>query len=90
MQSRGTTANDFMRFPVPSVEQILIESRCQYCGDRIVSSVFEGLEEMEAEHRIKCSNSGRKRWETSSFDRSDKFPRTPTMISLPYSLASSV
>jgi hypothetical protein len=55
MQSRGTTANDFMRFPVPSVEQILIESRCQYCGDRIVSTVFEGLEEMEAEHRIKCS-----------------------------------
>jgi hypothetical protein len=38
-----------------SAEQILIESRCQYCGSRIVSSVFDGLEEMEAEHRIKCS-----------------------------------
>jgi hypothetical protein len=55
MQSRGTTTNDFVRLPVPSVEQILVESRCQYCGSRIVSSVFEGLEEMEAEHRIKCS-----------------------------------
>jgi hypothetical protein len=55
MQSRGTTSNDFERLPVPSVEQILVESRCQYCGNRIVSSVFEGLEEMEAEHRIKCS-----------------------------------
>jgi len=39
----------------PSAEQILVESRCQYCGSRIVSSVFDGLEEMEAEHRIKCS-----------------------------------
>ena len=55
MQSRGTTANDFVRLPVPSVEQILIESRCQYCGNRIVSHVFEGLDEMEAEHRLKCS-----------------------------------
>jgi DNA-directed RNA polymerase subunit RPC12/RpoP len=55
MQSRGTTTNAFERLPVPSVEQILVESRCQYCGSRIVSSVFEGLEEMEAEHRIRCS-----------------------------------
>ena len=55
MQSPGATTNDFVRLPVPSVEQILVESRCQYCGSRIVSSVFEGLEEMEAEHRIKCS-----------------------------------
>jgi len=54
MQCRGTTINDFVRLPVPSVEQILVESRCQYCGSRIVSSVFGGLEEMEAEHRIKC------------------------------------
>ena len=55
MQSRGITTNDFARLPVPSVEQILIESRCQYCGSRIVSSVFEGLEEMETEHRIERS-----------------------------------
>lgn len=55
MRSRGTTTNDFVRLPVLSVEQILVESRCQYCGTRIVSSVFEGLEEMEAEHRIECS-----------------------------------
>jgi hypothetical protein len=55
MQSRGNTANDFVRLPVPSVEQILVESQCQYCGNRIVSSVFEGLEEMEAEHRTRCS-----------------------------------
>ena len=82
MQSRGTTANDFVRFPVPSVEQILIESRCQYCGDRIVSSVFEGLEEMEAEHRIKCSGLPEKMG-TSSFEQSDEFLRTHTMISLP-------
>jgi hypothetical protein len=54
MQSRGTTANDFVRLPVPSVEQILVESKCQYCGSRIVSSVFEGLDKMEAEHRIEC------------------------------------
>jgi hypothetical protein len=54
MQSRGITTNDFARLPVPSVEQILIESRCQYCGSRIVSSVFEGLEEMEAAHRVDC------------------------------------
>lgn len=54
MQSKGTTANDFMRLPVLSVEQILIESKCLYCGNRIVSSVFEGLDEMEAEHRIGC------------------------------------
>ena len=65
MQSRGTTANDFVRLPVPSVEQILVESKCQYCGSRIVSSVFEGLDEMEAEHRIKCS-SRQKRRATSS------------------------
>jgi hypothetical protein len=55
MQSRGNTANDFVRLPVPSVEQILVESQCQYCGNRIVSSVFEGLEDMEAEHRTRCS-----------------------------------
>ena len=55
MQSRGTTTNDFRRLPVSSVEQILIESRCQYCGSRIASSVFEGLEEMEAAHRVDCS-----------------------------------
>jgi hypothetical protein len=55
MQSRGTTNNDFVRLPVPSVEQILVESRCQYCGSRIVSKVLEDLEEMEAEHRIKCA-----------------------------------
>jgi hypothetical protein len=55
MQSRGATTNDFVRLPMPSVEQILVESRCQYWGSRIVSSFFEGLEEMEAEHRIKCS-----------------------------------
>lgn len=55
MQSRGPTTDDFARLPVSSVEQILIESRCQYCGNRIVSSVFEGLGEMEAEHRIECS-----------------------------------
>ena len=54
MQSKGTTANDFTRLPVLSVEQILIESQCLYCGNRIVSSVFEGLDEMEAEHRISC------------------------------------
>ena len=55
MQSRGTVTNDFARLPVSSVEQILIESRCQYCGSGIVSSVFEGLEEMEAADRIECS-----------------------------------
>ncbi len=56
MQSRGYYRQCLCpTLPVPSVEQILVESKCQYCGSRIVSSVFEGLEEMEAEHRIKCS-----------------------------------
>ena len=82
MQSRGTTANDFVRLPVPSVEQILVESKCQYCGSRIVSSVFEGLDEMEAEHRIKCSRLSEKTG-SNSFELSGKFPRTPNMISLP-------
>jgi len=82
MQSRGATTNHFVRLPVPSVEQILVESRCQYCGSRIVSSVFEGLEEMEAEHRIKCSRLPEKMG-TSSFEQSDKDLRTRTMISLP-------
>jgi hypothetical protein len=82
MQSRGTTTNAFVRLPVPSVGQILVESKCQCCGSRIVSSVFEGLEEMEAEHRIKCSGLPEKMG-TSSFEQSDKDLRTHTMISLP-------
>ena len=62
MQSRGVTTNGFARLPVPSVERILIESRCQCCGSRIVSSIFEGLKGMEAEHRIACSGLPEKMW----------------------------
>jgi hypothetical protein len=61
MQSKGTTANDFARLPMLSVEQILIESKCLYCGNRIVSSVFEGLDDLEAEHRIGCPKPAKKK-----------------------------
>lgn len=61
MQCRGTTPNDFVRLPLPRVEQILVESKCGYCGVRIVSSILAGLDGMEAEHRIECPKPPEKR-----------------------------
>ena len=55
MQSQGITTYDFQRLPMPSVEQIFDRIQISILREQDRFQRFEGLEEMEAEHRIECS-----------------------------------
>ena len=56
-----------------SRNRMLIQSTCDYCGLKIVGSIFEALLENEREHRTKC----KKPSSAASAMRGQRYPRIP-------------